>query len=343
MAPVIEAFFATRFRETGRLNEPVSVRATARDRYNDARGLLRQRGRRAPHRSEDEHENLLVRDGGTRTPTDRGGKDSLDIPEYEMTQHHRSRTSTPAEAAVPATIRSEQVRSSSGSRPHDDEIRSIIFNTPPPPRPTSRASAGVAGASAETSGLILTGAGSTVLIPDIVHPPSEPESEGRSPRHMDPSTTFSFLSLSQVSSPEVPDTNLEAMSFSQFDIGPRIDQYENHNDANDERRDARDEVVSLPETTMSGYGYGYESAEMISAMSSPRYMGQSTPNIVGAAGVGGGGVGGVLGLNTVGDVGMSYISQPSFRRSRSVISLSESEGGSASDWEALSEARAGSS
>lgn len=181
---------------------------------------------------------------------------------------------------------------------HDDEIKSVIFNISPSPAP----------AGYERHPELEPESGRLLPQPDQASP-------GRLP---DPSTTFSFLSLSQVSSPEAPSTMLDSMTFSH--LGPR------EQGPNSGERDVMSE---------------WDSSEGFSNISSPQGGHQGLrsplgPNPLDALG-GNAGIGGGLGLNTIGDVGMNYVSP--IRRNRSVISLSESEGGGGSDWEAVSATR----
>lgn len=189
-------------------------------------------------------------------------------------------------------------------RPHDDEIRSIIFNLPPTVAPDTHANEDSVQRPELQPGHLLPQ-------PDLQTSPSPGRLQG-------PSTTFSFLSLSQVSSPEAPSTMLDSMTFSNLDSG-------------------MDEIMSM---SMTSGGGGYESTDF-SNVSSPQSRGHqalsSPPTGDAQAGAGGASTSGGLGLSTVGDVGMSYIAP--VRRPRSVISLSESDGEGASDWEAVSVAR----
>jgi hypothetical protein len=93
-------------------------------------------------------------------------------------------------------------------------------------------------------------------------------------------------------------------------------------------RDRRDEIMSIPDT-------GY-STEAFSNLSSPR-SGYRSPLSENSgqtgSGIGNRGEGGGLGL-AVEDLGMSFVP---LRRQASVVSMSESDGGS--DWERVSVAR----
>lgn len=290
LAPLVDAFLATHTHDSRRLNDPVSVRTTSRDgnpgHSHHSTGILRRRGNRHQHQQADdgeEREGLLLADLEDRRES---------IPQA-VNQTPRLVDPLP----VPTHKRPSAIRSSS-DRPQsqDAEIRSVIFNHPAsPPAP-----------SAPSSAIGMMGTGGIMLMPEI-----QPPAHRTSPHAYGPSTTFSFLSLSQASSPEVPTTMLDSMT--------SVLQGE-----------ATDDMVSLPDTTS-----GYESTEPFSMVSSPRYGERSLHSQQGPTEVDSG-----LGLSSVGgvrDVGMSYLSPG--RNSRSVISLSESEG--ASDWEALSEARAG--
>jgi hypothetical protein len=79
---------------------------------------------------------------------------------------------------------------------------------------------------------------------------------GNLPAYGPESTTFSFLSLSQASSPELNHVELERLSFSGMSTPPVVtsDQWaEVHRRYPSERRSLEEDVVSLPETSTSGY------------------------------------------------------------------------------------------
>jgi hypothetical protein len=197
-----------------------------------------------------------------------------------------------------------------GSGHHDEEIKSVIFNISPSPAPAPSYEDYERHSEREPE------SGRLLPQPDHYSGTSSPSpSPGRL---QDPSTTFSFLSLSQASSPEPPLAMLDSMTFSH--LGPR----EQGPSSVERDRDIMSE---------------WDSSEGFSNMSSPRrgHQGLRSPldpldPLVGNAVIGGG-----LGLNTIGDVGMNYVSP--IGRNRSVISLSESEGGGGSDWEAVSATR----
>lgn len=196
--------------------------------------------------------------------------------------------------------RNTPLRNTDSPIPHDDEIKSLIFNVPPSPNPPSIE--------------LQSNLNPPVLEADSDHLGVSP------PNATGPSATFSFLSLSQVSSPEAPSAMLESMTFSHIGTGQS-------------EGDRREEVISLPDTN------GYQT-DGFSNVSSPRNRDVEvvwSPTIshpgMGSSGVMENGPGGGLGLSAVEDVGMSYIVSP--RRRESVISLSESDGGGGSDWEAI--------
>jgi len=243
------------------------------------------------------------------------------------------------------------------SSPQDAEIREVIFNQPPTPsRPAST--------PAVMSVNVFHPYGAT--IPDImtsppktqIHPPQPPLLEApASPRSQPESTAFSFLSLSQVSSPEAPYAMLGSMAAS-TSLGQSLDQWaavprsserrdtlrlerdvrevEHHADhdasAIDHWADMRsspdvtyraareEDVMSLPETSTSGY----EDAESYSpgVERSPvrihtALLHASPPSHVGGLGL---------------DSGHAVEERGALRRPQlprapdSVISLSESEG-----------------
>jgi hypothetical protein len=153
----------------------------------------------------------------------------------------------------------------------------------------------------------------------------------------------SFLSLSQVSSPEAPAAMLDSITFSHLASGSDwaasssgkigSEDQDRRNADEEDGRDRQDEVMSMPDT-------GY-STEAFSNVSSPRSGYRSPLNgdsgQTGGSSSGGTGgrreEGGGLGL-AVEDLGMSFVP---LRRQASVVSISESEGGS--DWERISVAR----
>jgi len=190
----------------------------------------------------------------------------------------------------------------SGPKSHDDEIKSSIFNIPS-----------------------LSNQSDDVFGERQLQPPIQDAG---------PSGTFSFLSLSQVSSPEAPAAMLDSMTFSHLGSGVGSSNIGTSEDGVESgERDRRDEVMSMPDT-------GY-STEAFSNLSSPRSEYRSPLNggsgQTGGSSSGGTGgrreEGGGLGL-AVEDLGMSFVP---LRRQASVVSMSESEGGS--DWERISVAR----
>jgi len=200
----------------------------------------------------------------------------------------------------------------SGPNAHDDEIKSSIFNIP-----TSSSQSDHAFGERQ------------------LQPPAQDAG---------PSGTFSFLSLSQVSSPEAPAAMLDSMTFSHLASGSdwaastsdqtRGEGRERRSTDTEDGRDRGDDVLSMPDT-------GY-STEAFSNVSSPRsgYRSQLSEDSRQNGGSSSGGIGergveasGGLGL-AVEDLGMSFVP---LRRQASVVSMSESEGGS--DWERISVAR----
>ena len=200
----------------------------------------------------------------------------------------------------------------SGPNAHDDEIKLSIFNIP-----TSSSQSDHAFEERQ------------------LQPPAQDAG---------PSGTFSFLSLSQVSSPEAPAAMLDSMTFSHLASGSdwaastsdqtRGEGRERRSTDTEDGRDRGDDVLSMPDT-------GY-STEAFSNVSSPRsgYRSQLSEDSRQNGGSSSGGIGergveasGGLGL-AVEDLGMSFVP---LRRQASVVSMSESEGGS--DWERISVAR----
>lgn len=192
----------------------------------------------------------------------------------------------------------------SGPNSHDDEIKSSIFNLPTASNQSHHES------------------GETQL-----QPPAQ---------EAGPSGTFSFLSLSQLSSPEAPAAMLDSMTFSHLASGSdwaassgqrRSEDGGGRNEDREEGRDRGDEVMSMPDT-------GY-STEAFSNISSPR-SGYRSPLSENSGHTGSGsGTREDTGLGlAVEDLGMSFVP---LKRQASVVSMSESEGGS--DWERISVAR----
>lgn len=150
------------------------------------------------------------------------------------------------------------------------------------------------------------------------------------------STTFSFLSLSQASSPEAPHAMLASMTFS--DAADQWADVRRESSADRAGREGRGEeydVMSLPETTMSGMS-GYEDAEVYSpgSVRSPISIHtQLETSMLGQREEVPGGMRNLSGLQD--GAGLGGIR----RGPMSVVSLSESEGwGGESDWEGKSEA-----
>ncbi|WWD21429.1 hypothetical protein CI109_105914 [Kwoniella shandongensis] len=216
--------------------------------------------------------------------------------------------------------------------PQDAEVREVIFNYAPTPlhhrsgantpsRPSSvslnpflalAAATPEFGASPYTTSMTLP---EQSPVQDQIHLAA-------------PSTTFSFLSLSQQSSPEPVNDSLQSLSVS---FGTAAELVEHPSTGTRE-----DDVISLPETTTSGY----EDAESYSPISRalsplpPTRTASPTPVPMLAQ------QGGSLDSATVGDLGMSYVMPTSGRRGpMSVVSMTESdvEDGwrSESEWEAV--------
>lgn len=253
--------------------------------------------------------------------------------------------------------------------PQENEIRQVFFDLPPGPRPlTDPTSTSIPSISSS---------------PSPLDPNNSVRSPARSPHHgvvslglpgqslmalnslplpaqsvQPESTTFSFLSLSQASSPEAPNAMLASMTFSdaadQWADVPRALAF--HTDApgfmspRSTRADEYD-VMSLPETSsMSGYedAEAYSPTSVMSPMRPGQLLPQGPPQPPG------------YGKETdamdvkateresreEGEASPSRDAahghptmQRAGRRAQSVVSLSESEGwGGESDWEGEREA-----
>jgi hypothetical protein len=266
---------------------------------------LRRRGRKLQDQDQEDGEPLIQLNRRESIPDDRP---TINIGESDNDHH----TSAAGHRDLSGKSYKEEDRATDTPTAHDDEIKSLIFNISPSPTPV--------GANSTESDIHSR---SSTAGPD-------PASLHVSPGHPNgPSATFSFLSLSQVSSPEAPSAMLDSMTFSH--IGTGLDRSEG---------DKREDIMSLPDTT----GYQSNEGEEYSNFSSPRNNSSNrdidvnwSPSIPSTSLRGSrqtGSITGGLGLSAVEDVGMSYIVSP--RRQESVLSLSESEGGGGSDWEAIS-------
>jgi len=307
LAHYIEAFIANHLPSSEpRLAAPVQSRSDHEERSTGStsawsKGVNRLR-RRKPSR-EDEEPLISLEERPTFT-------DLQDSPP------HASRVPSPTVRPDLAAYDQERLRETemellakshdhSGPNPHDDEIKSSIFNLPTSSNQSHHE-----------------------LVERHLQPPAQ---------EAGPSGTYPFLSLSQVSSPEAPAAMLDSMTFSHLATGSdwaassgqrTSEDGSRRNEDGEEGRDRGDEVMSsMPDT-------GY-STEAFSNLSSPRsgYRSPLSEN----SGQNGSGIGtrGDTGLGlAVEDLGMSFVP---LRRQASVVSMSESEGGS--DWERISVAR----
>lgn len=195
---------------------------------------------------------------------------------------------------------------------HDDEIKSTIFKLASMPKTSDMMSP-------------TTTLNEEVSESSRLFPPAQ---------EAGPSGTFSFLSLSQVSSPEAPAAMLESMTFAHFGsiTGTGGEVYADGDW--EESRNRRDEVISMPDTGYTSDAFSNVSSPRSGIRSSLDEDYRQSGNIVASHESGEGREGG-LGL-AVEDLGLTFIP---LRRQESVMSLSESEGGSGSDWERVSVAR----
>jgi hypothetical protein len=265
---------------------------------------LRRRGRKLQEQDQEDGEPLIQLNRRESIPDDRPAVINEGYDNYDH-------TSAAVHDNLLGKSYKKEDRATDTPTPHDDEIKSLIFNISPSaipegPNPTESNTHPRSPASGPDPGFLHV-----------------------SPGHLNgPSATFSFLSLSQVSSPEAPAAMLDSMTFSH--IGTGFDRSEG---------DRREDVMSLPDTT----GYQSNEGEEYSNVSSPRNNSNRDIDVVWSPSIPSsslrgnrqtGSITGGLGLSAVEDVGMSYIVSP--RRQESVISLSESQGGGGSDWEAIS-------
>jgi hypothetical protein len=299
LAPFVEAFIAN---HTPRLaqRQPVAVRQDTPSRSSGITsgrqnflGRLRRRGK-GKGRGEEE-------DGGTEllipNLNHQDSKSAYELKDQESKSD-----------LVDGSRRGSINHNIKESGHHDEEIKSVIFNISPSPAPAPSYEDYERHPELEPE--------SGRLLPQTDHYSGTSSLSPSPGRVQDPSTTFSFLSLSQVSSPEAPSTMLDSMTFSH--LGPR------EQGPSSGERDVMSE---------------WDSSEGFSNISSPQggHQGLGSPLDPLYPSGGNSGLQGGLGLNTIGDVGMNYVSP--IGRNRSVISLSESEGGGGSDWEAVSATR----
>lgn len=164
--------------------------------------------------------------------------------------------------SVPLIDLSDRVTSS-----QDAEVREVIFKIPTP-APSNSSTPGPSlerpppGRSPRQPGsrVLSPRQGDTsiaTISPRRDHALLSPRhNHGNLPAYGPESTTFSFLSLSQASSPELNHVELERLSFSGMSTPPVVtsDQWaEVHRPYPSERRSLEEDVVSLPETSTSGY------------------------------------------------------------------------------------------
>ena len=315
LAHYIEAFIANHIPTSEpRLAAPVSSRSGDEERSTGSssalpRGLNRLRRRKASQEDEEPLISLEERPAFNDLQEPRLTPPRVSSPNIRpnLTAYDQEEQ----EQEKPYTELSAKSNDFSGPNIHDDEIKSSIFNLPTASNQSHHE-----------------------FEERHLQPPSQ---------EAGPSGTFSFLSLSQVSSPEAPAAMLDSMTFSHLASGSdwasssgqrRSEDGSRRNEDGEEGGDRGDEIMSMPDT-------GY-STEAFSNLSSPR-SGYRSPlsgdsrqtgalASVGIAGRGDERSGG-LGL-AVEDLGMSFVP---LRRQASVVSMSESDGGS--DWERISVAR----
>ncbi|KAK8847339.1 hypothetical protein IAR55_005196 [Kwoniella newhampshirensis] len=233
--------------------------------------------------------------------------------------------------------------------PQDAEVREVIFNYAPTPLHHSGTSTSARSSSPSINPFLSNDdvQPSPSSLVTLTSPGQVSGSDQRLPPA--PSTTFSFLSLSQQSSPESMNVHLESLSFG------TAAELVNSTDTGRERRvDLEDDVISLPETSISGY----EDAESYSPISrglspapptrstsptsTPTAHSRSQADCITPRGAS------VARMQSspdpIGELGMSYVIPPSSvfgrRGPMSVVSMTESdvEDGwrSESEWEAVS-------
>lgn len=308
LAPLLEAYLAQLVHHHRDTYEPVAVpvasagRSTARADHHPT--TLRRRSRPSVS-SQEEYElrQPLLNDYAVRVPREQDSWDRVPAREPRVRKDSHALVDT---SAV------------------DQEVRRVIFDyhTPrplspakPPPIPASLTPPPMA----SLAGL--------QMAPDIHAPPDQTpvtlQLPGQPEGHVPASTTFSFLSLSQASSPEVPFIGLPSLSQT---LVPA------------DLHSAREEdVISLPET-MSSYVDAESYSPSISRAASPSRLPREVMR------------GGEVGPEAV---GMSYVGanvpsphrlssstrRPISRGPRSVVSLSDGEESGwrseTSEWEAL--------
>ena len=362
LAPYIEAFIAlhTPSRQVeSRRAVPVSVEtsspAYARSTARRDRGVELRR-RRVSNDPDDSRQPLLSPAHGG--PDTAGRVDTYEpyFPDPMSTAQHQPQAPLRRFSRDRPSFLDLNTHLDRPSSPQDAEVREVIFNQPPTPlRPSSTPAAAMSVNVFHPYG---------AAIPDIMtsppkvhHPLQSSLLEAPSPRTQPESTAFSFLSLSQASSPEVPHAMLGSMSGStslgnaldQWAAVPRsaerrdtlrlerdarevehpleddalsaIDNWADVRSSPEVRRGAREEdVMSLPETSTSGY----EDAESYSpeAVRGPMRIHSTFLHASPARSAAGLGLDSGRAVEAHADQGRSQLP----RARDSVISLSESEG-----------------
>ena len=323
LAPLIEALLAAHAQPARRSVAVPAVTSSATTRA--ASTARRDRGtelrRRRPSREDEAYEGLL-------RPVSRVMRDEEDpwgrTSAYELkdsiiqradTSRGHPKTTAPRSPPRPRGHRQPLINLDEAELPtqtHGD-VREVIFNAPFTPlrcqSPISPPITRSQSHSRDISDAHTSPARSTTLSPPSVGIPD--------------STSFSILSLSQRSSPEMPPAMLGSFTLSEADQWATVSQSPHHH------RGREEDVLSLPETSTSGY----EDAESYSPV-----VGASSPVEVHTASPGALGLGGVREASAAGGhrETPTVRGAPHARGPTSVVSLSESEGwGGESDWDGL--------
>lgn len=230
--------------------------------------------------------------------------------------------------SVPLIDLSDRVTSS-----HDAEVREVIFKIPTPvpsnsstPGPSLERPPPGRSPRQHDSRVLSPRQGDTGIAssPRRDHGLLSPRhNHGNLPAYGPESTTFSFLSLSQASSPELNHVELERLSFSGMSSHPvdTSDQWaEVQRPHPSERHTLEEDVVSLPETSTSGYEDA-ESYSPVNGTQSPVTIHSQLNRALGSPDA----------------LTERVVGQRTRRGPMSVVSVSESEGwdDGDSDWEGM--------
>lgn len=243
--------------------------------------------------------------------------------------------------------------------PQDAEIRSVIFNYPSPP--LTRSSTPSIRLAAEPYPSIYTVAAPPAppLSPHVRHSGLAVDSLGVTETGNEvgaASTTFSFLSLSQASSPEVPTRMLDSWACADAE-GSTVRTQEERGGEHQHVMDVEDDLISHPGTAISDYIDAETYTPFGERSISPSYP--AFPDIpfrdLSPASAGHSESFGRVAMHGAGDqagdaemipedLGLSFVRLKSLeqdprkegpRGPMSVVSLSESDEGGSEDWEAV--------